>query len=78
MNAYLTKHQYKNTFTEDLWEALGEASEKPVEDIMKTWTQQMGFPVITVGIIMVMMIDIEGYNIFAPQLLASRLYVSNA
>jgi puromycin-sensitive aminopeptidase len=48
MNIYLTRHQYKNTFTEDLWQALGEASGKPVEDIMSTWTKQMGFPVITV------------------------------
>lgn len=49
MNAYLTKHQYKNTFTEDLWEALGEASKKPVGQVMSTWTQQMGFPQISVS-----------------------------
>jgi len=48
MHAYLTKHAYKNTFTEDLWEALGAASGKPIADIMSTWTKQMGFPVIKV------------------------------
>jgi len=48
MNTYLKRHEYQNTFTEDLWRALGEVSGKPVEDIMSTWTQQMGFPVITV------------------------------
>lgn len=48
MNLYLTKHQYKNTFTEDLWAALEEASKKPVGAIMSTWTKQMGFPVISV------------------------------
>ncbi|XP_077862985.1 puromycin-sensitive aminopeptidase isoform X1 [Saccoglossus kowalevskii] len=48
MNHYLSKHQYKNTFTEDLWESLGKASGKPVNDVMSTWTKQMGFPVIKV------------------------------
>ena len=48
MNVYLTKHKYKNTQTEDLWKALGEASGKPIEEIMSTWTKQMGFPVISV------------------------------
>jgi len=33
MNLYLNKHAYKNAFTEDLWEALGEASGKPVEKV---------------------------------------------
>ncbi|XP_070570403.1 puromycin-sensitive aminopeptidase-like [Ptychodera flava] len=49
MNAYLTKHAYKNTSTEDLWASLGEACGKPIEDIMSTWTKQMGFPVIKVS-----------------------------
>lgn len=48
MNQYLTKFQYSNAFTEDLWDALGKASGKPVQNVMSTWTQQMGFPVIKV------------------------------
>lgn len=48
MNLYLTRHQYKNTFTEDLWSALEEASNKPVGAVMSTWTKQMGFPVVKV------------------------------
>lgn len=48
MNRYLTKHGYQNTFTEDLWDALGQASGKPVHDIMTTWTKQKGFPVLKV------------------------------
>ena len=52
MNAYLTKHKYSNTFTEDLWAALGEASGKPINDIMSTWTKQMGFPVLSVSYFM--------------------------
>uniref|UniRef100_H2Z0A6 Aminopeptidase n=1 Tax=Ciona savignyi TaxID=51511 RepID=H2Z0A6_CIOSA len=50
MNAYLKKHAYKNAFTEDLWEALGEASGKPVQQVMTTWTKQMGYPVLDVQI----------------------------
>lgn len=30
MNVYLTKNQYKNTFTKDLWTALEGASGKPI------------------------------------------------
>ncbi|CAB0004395.1 unnamed protein product [Nesidiocoris tenuis] len=48
MNIYLTRHQYKNTFTEDLWAALEEPSKKPVRAVMSSWTKQMGFPVIRV------------------------------
>ena len=48
MNDYLTKFKYNNAFTEDLWEALGKASGKPVSDVMTTWTKQMGYPVIKV------------------------------
>ena len=48
MHAYLSKHAYGNTFTEDLWDALSEASGKDVADIMSSWTKQMGFPVLKV------------------------------
>jgi len=48
MHEYLTQHQYSNTFTEDLWRSLSEASGKPIENIMNTWTKQMGFPVLKV------------------------------
>jgi puromycin-sensitive aminopeptidase len=48
MHEYLTKHSYRNTETSDLWKSLEDASQKPVGDIMKTWTGQMGFPVIKI------------------------------
>ncbi|CAH1959838.1 unnamed protein product [Acanthoscelides obtectus] len=48
MHLYLTRHQYGNTFTEDLWAALEEVSNKPVKQVMSTWTKQMGFPVVKV------------------------------
>ena len=49
MKHYLTKFQYKNTQTEDLWASLETASGKPVAKVMTTWTSQMGFPLIHVS-----------------------------
>lgn len=48
MNLYLTRHQYSNTVTEDLWLALQEASSKNVGAVMSSWTKYKGFPVISV------------------------------
>ena len=39
---------YSVLLTGDLWEALEEASGKPVGKVMHTWTAQMGFPVLKV------------------------------
>lgn len=51
MNIYLTRHQYKNTNTENLWTALeeGSGSDMGVEKIMSTWVKQKGYPVISVS-----------------------------
>ena len=46
---YIAKHKLSNTTTTDLWNALGEASGKPVVDIAAAWTQQPGFPVVKVA-----------------------------
>jgi aminopeptidase N len=43
---YLEKHSYANTTTADLWDALEEASEKPVKEFMAVWTSAPGFPVV--------------------------------
>jgi len=48
MRAYLTKYSYKNTETPQLWAELEAASGLPVGKVMQTWTEQMGFPCITV------------------------------
>ncbi len=45
---YLAAHKYSNTTTADLWNALSEASNKSVGEIAAGWTQQPGFPVVTV------------------------------
>ena len=46
--AYMKKHQYGNTKTVDLWNAWGEASGKDIKGLMAAWTEQMGFPLVTV------------------------------
>jgi puromycin-sensitive aminopeptidase len=45
---YLNKHSYKNTNTVDLWDAFEKVSLKPVKNIMKGWTSQTGYPLLTV------------------------------
>ncbi len=47
ISAYLKKHQYNNTETGDLWDALEAASGQPVRSMMDTWIFQQGFPVIS-------------------------------
>lgn len=46
---YLKQHSYKNTTTNDLWSALEQTSGKPVRKFMSVWTEQPGFPVVTVA-----------------------------
>ncbi|XP_074595901.1 puromycin-sensitive aminopeptidase-like [Brevipalpus obovatus] len=46
---YLTRHSYKNAVTEDLWSAFEEVSRKSVGKMMSTWTQQRGYPIVTVS-----------------------------
>ena len=45
---YLNKFKYGNAKTEDLWNALSEASGKDVTKVMSTWTKKIGYPVVTV------------------------------
>ena len=45
---YMAAHMYSNTTTADLWNALSEASGKPVGEIAAGWTEQPGFPVVKV------------------------------
>ena len=45
---YVAAHMYSNTTTADLWNALSEASGKPVGEIAAGWTEQPGFPVVKV------------------------------
>lgn len=48
LRSYFQKHKYGNTETFHLWQAWAEASGKPIEKMMDTWTTAMGFPVLKV------------------------------
>ena len=48
LRSYISRHQYGNAVTRDLWNALGEASGRPVAEMMDTWVQQTGYPVLDV------------------------------
>ena len=45
---YMEKHSYSNTETSDLWEAWEEVSGMPIPNLMASWTEQMGYPLIKV------------------------------
>ena len=48
---YLSLHQYSNTETTDLWDAIEESSGEPVRQIMDTWIFQGGYPVVEVELV---------------------------
>nr|XP_022900776.1 endoplasmic reticulum aminopeptidase 1-like isoform X2 [Onthophagus taurus] len=50
LNDYLNSYKYSNADTKDLWNALSRNTNQSLEvkAIMDTWTQQMGFPLITI------------------------------
>src|SRR6266487_3275323 len=45
---YMATHKFSNATTADLWNALSEASKKPIGEIAAGWTEQPGFPVVKV------------------------------
>ncbi len=45
---YMKKFAYGNTETVDLWQVWEESSGLPVKEMMASWTEQMGFPLVTV------------------------------
>jgi aminopeptidase N/puromycin-sensitive aminopeptidase len=48
VNSYLKQHQYANATASDFWEAQAKTSKKPVDQIMPTWVNQAGLPIVNV------------------------------
>lgn len=48
VSAYINEFAFSNAATNDLWDALGKASGKPVKAIMDTWCKQPGYPLVSV------------------------------
>ncbi len=49
IRAYMKAHAYGSTTTADLWQALEKESGKPVRAFAASWTEQPGFPVVSVS-----------------------------
>jgi puromycin-sensitive aminopeptidase len=47
---YLRRHQYANTETADLWDALEESTGEPVRRMMDGWIWQGGHPLVSAGV----------------------------
>jgi puromycin-sensitive aminopeptidase len=47
---YMANHQYGNTETTDLWDAIEEATGEPVRRIMDSWIFQGGHPIVSVDV----------------------------
>ncbi|MGA8663988.1 MAG: M1 family metallopeptidase [Thermoplasmata archaeon] len=45
---YLERFRYSNARTEDLWDALGRASQEPIAAMISPWVDRPGYPVVTV------------------------------
>lgn len=50
LKQYFINHKYGNATGDDLWQALGDASGIQVGDIMNTWLEQPGYPVVTAAV----------------------------
>lgn len=50
LKAYFAKKKYSNATGDDLWSALGEASGKNIGEIMHSWLEQPGYPVLSVTV----------------------------
>lgn len=48
LQIYMARHKYSNTVTTDLWNAWSEASGIDMPTLMATWTEQMGYPYLTI------------------------------
>ena len=48
INSYLKQHAYANATAEDFWDAQAKTSKKPVDQIMPTWVNQAGAPIVNV------------------------------
>ncbi len=48
LRQYLNKYAYACASSHHLWESFEEVSEKPVTEMMKSWVEQKGYPMVTV------------------------------
>jgi len=49
VNSYLKEHAYANATASDFWRAQTEASKRPIDEIMPTWVEQPGLPMVSIN-----------------------------
>ncbi len=49
LKKYLSDFKYKNAKGQDLWNAIGKASQIPVTSVIETWLKQPGFPLVEIN-----------------------------
>jgi len=49
LRKYLVDFKYKNAKGQDLWNAIGKASNMPVTSMVNTWLRQSGFPLVEIN-----------------------------
>ena len=49
LKKYLSDFKYKNAKGQDLWDAIGNASNMPVTSMINTWLKQPGFPLVEIN-----------------------------
>lgn len=49
LKKYLSDFRYKNAEGQDLWNAIGKASNMPVTSMVNTWLRQPGFPLVEIN-----------------------------
>ncbi len=59
ISVYLQKHEFANTETTDLWDAIEAASQQPARALMDTWIFQPGYPLLQV--------QVEGNDVIVSQ-----------
>ena len=59
ISLYLKRHEFANTETTDLWDAIEEASRQPARALMDSWVFQPGYPLLQV--------QIEGNDVLISQ-----------
>jgi puromycin-sensitive aminopeptidase len=48
LSNYMKKYAYGNTETLDLWQSWEDVSGMPIAELMASWTEQMGFPLLKI------------------------------
>jgi len=73
LHHYLTKHSYKNTETTDLWNSFEKVSKKPVKEMMSTWTQETGYPLVSLVLNPKQGLGLAGLGLTQERFFSSRI-----